>query len=155
MSYRPDPQAFTTDAFSIPWNNLFCYIFVPFSCIPKVLQKLMEGEATAVVNVTMWPTQNWWSPLLQLIAGRSYILPRPKGILFLPQNPEKIHPLRKMTLAAFPLSGKLSCIKTYREKLPISLLNCGEDPLVSNITPTYKNGWNFQVDRKQICLIPL
>ena len=155
VSYRPDPQAFAIDAFSIPWNDLFCYIFAPFSCIPKVLQKLVEDETTAVVIAPVWPTQNWWSPLLQLIAGQPYILPAPKHILFLPQNPEKIHPLRKMTLAAFPLSGKHSCVKTFRERLPVSFSNHGEDPLESSMIHTYKNGWNFQVDRKQIRLIPL
>ena len=123
--------------FQFLWNNLFCYIFAPFSCIPKVLQKLVEDETTAVVIAPIWPTQNCLSPLLQLIAGQPYILPTPKHILFLPQNPKKIHPLRKMTLAAFLLSGKSSCVKTYKEKLPISLLNHGQDPPGSNTTPTY------------------
>ena len=42
-SRRPDPNAFTIDAFSLTWNNDYYFICPPFSLLPLILQK-MEGD---------------------------------------------------------------------------------------------------------------
>ena len=39
VSFKPDPEAFEVDTFSILWTNLKFYAFPPFSCISRCLQK--------------------------------------------------------------------------------------------------------------------
>ena len=36
MSYRPDPDAIATNAFSLDWANLKFYVFPPFSVISSI-----------------------------------------------------------------------------------------------------------------------
>ena len=40
ISWKPDPKAQATDAFSIHWNTKFYYIFPPFSLLGKVTAKI-------------------------------------------------------------------------------------------------------------------
>ena len=37
ISYRPDPNAYHVDAFSVSWKHFRCYLFPPFSLIGRVL----------------------------------------------------------------------------------------------------------------------
>ena len=41
--YRPDPEAFTIDAFSLQWSTEDFYAFPPFSVIPAVLTWIVNG----------------------------------------------------------------------------------------------------------------
>lgn len=38
LSWRPEPEAYAVDAFSISWKNQNNYCFPPFNIIPAVLQ---------------------------------------------------------------------------------------------------------------------
>ena len=49
FSWRPDPEALGTDAFSIPWNNdSGLYAFPPFRIIKDVIRKLREEKASVL-----------------------------------------------------------------------------------------------------------
>ena len=37
ISYKPDPHAYLTDAFSVPWGFCKCYLFPLFSLICRTL----------------------------------------------------------------------------------------------------------------------
>ena len=39
FSYRPDPFAEVTNAFSVSWEDKKIYCFPPFACIDKILKK--------------------------------------------------------------------------------------------------------------------
>ena len=45
VSWRPDPRAFHSDAFSLNWRGLKGYAFPPFNLIPKVLDKIISDQA--------------------------------------------------------------------------------------------------------------
>ena len=60
-SWKPDPQAFAVDAFSLNWTTQSLYHFPPFSFLTKVLQKIQEDIAERIVVVPFWPTQPWYS----------------------------------------------------------------------------------------------
>lgn len=106
VSRFPDHLAYAIDAFTFQWTNYTFYMFPPFSLLPKVLQKVVEDAAEAVLVCPIWPTQPWWPSLLPLISGPCHLLPSPQTILSLQHKPDIKYPLPKMRLGVFPLSGK-------------------------------------------------
>lgn len=154
ISLRPDPHALAVDAFSHAWNGKLFYIFPPFSLMAKVLQKMVQDSSEAVVIAPLWPTQAWWASLLHMICGPCLLLPKPQDILSLPHRPTRKHPLVKMRLGVFRLSGKLSSARIFREKLKKSYSLPGGTQLKNNTTATSSSGCYF-VDSVPIHLIPL
>ena len=154
VSRRAEPHVLAVDAFSIIWNDHLFYIFPPFSLMAKILQKMEQDSTEAVVIAPVWPTQAWWASLLHMISGPCFLLPNPQDILSLPHKPEYLHPLKKMRLGAFRLSGKRSSAKVYHEKLRMSSSLHGETPLSDNTIVTSKGG-SFFVDKTEIQLNPL
>ena len=154
ISLRPDPNALAVDAFSYNWTDKLFYMYPPFSLMAKVLQKMVLDSTEAVVVAPIWPTQAWWASLLHMVSGPCFLLPKPQNILYLPHKPERKHPLTKMRLGVFQLSGKPWNVERYREKLRKSLSTPGETLLRNNITVTSNSGFFF-VDKVQIPLDPL
>ena len=116
VSWYPDPGALATDAFSIPWGSTVNYAFPPFSIIGRVLQKVQQEKATVLAILPVWPTRVWFAKALLLLADVPRFLPR--GCLYLPQDPDKTHPLeRSIRLAAWMLSGDPSRRRVFRESL--------------------------------------
>lgn len=67
ISYRPDPEALATDAFSLQWSKLDFYTFPPFSVIPAVLSKIQREEALGVVVLPDWAAQGWFPTALEML----------------------------------------------------------------------------------------
>lgn len=67
VSWKPDPDACHTNAFTISWSRELSYAFPPFSVIGKMLQKIQEDRATLLVILPLWPTQVWFPKALQLL----------------------------------------------------------------------------------------
>lgn len=116
ISLRPDPLAFAIDAFSLDWGKDLLYMFPPFSVIPRVLQKIRMDQAEVIIVVPLWSTQSWWPHLIDLAVQPVFSLPSPTQILSLPHRPEHRHPLKKMALGAFLLSGRRSEDRGTRAK---------------------------------------
>ena len=57
VSWKPEPEAFAVDAFSINWRHHFIYIFPPFSLLTKVIKKLCQDQATGILVFPAWSTQ--------------------------------------------------------------------------------------------------
>lgn len=155
VALRPDPKAIAVDAFSMSWSNSYFYVFAPFSLTRMILRKIVEDEAEAVLVAPIWPTQSWWPSLLQLLVGHPVQLPKTQDILYLPNQPEKKHPLGKLKLGVFPLSGKFWKVNKFRQSLSSSYYSRGEVPPKTSMKLTSKNGLNFQVLEKWIHLSPL
>ena len=106
VSWRPDPQAFAVDALTLHWGNFIACIFPPFSLICRVLQKLEEDGAEAIVVVPHWPTQAWYPLLMQLCVSSPVFLCRNRKTLMMPHDPKAVHPLHKtLQLIACHLSA--------------------------------------------------
>lgn len=155
VSFRPDPNAVAIDAFSTSWANKYVYIFAPFSTLNMVLRKIVEEEVEAIVVAPLWNTQSWWPQLAHLLVDHPVMLPPAHKILYQPNNPTKIHPLRKMTLGAFRLSGKVYKAEEFRESLQSSSSSLGDDPLKSSMNATLTSGSSFQILGKLIHLVPI
>lgn len=92
VSYRPDPEAIATDAFSLNWSNLKFYAFPPFSVIPTVLNKLTTEGAQGICVLPDWPTQSWYPRAIQLLKQNPMYLKSRKDLLQLPSHPKENHP---------------------------------------------------------------
>ena len=71
-----------------------------------VLWKIVEDEAEALVVAPLLTTQSWWPQLAHLSVDFPLRLPPTSKILYQPNNPERTHPLQKLKLGAFRVSGK-------------------------------------------------
>ena len=49
VSWQPDPQACTVDAFTIDWSKIIFYAFPPFSLLDRILQKIEQDRATEIL----------------------------------------------------------------------------------------------------------
>ena len=106
-SRRPDPYAKIIDAFSFNWATEECYIFPPFSLVPRVLQKVRTDATTVMMVLPKWPTQSWWPEALDMMVGKPYIIRPGKHNLHLPNHPKLVHPMHeKLYLMVCLLSGK-------------------------------------------------
>ena len=100
-AWRPDPNAVAIDAFTLDWSKQFNYCFPPFCVISRVLAKIQEDRARAILVVPLWDTQPWLSRLKK-IARDSIIFDRSQDLLILPHDHGARHPiLRKSRMAAF------------------------------------------------------
>ena len=89
VSRRPDPDAFAIDDFSMTWCHDYFFMFSTFSLVSRTLQKVEEGEATAVLIAPIGQHRVGAQPL-SIDLGKCYRLPKTYEILSLPNEPEKI-----------------------------------------------------------------
>ena len=141
IAYRPDPGALAVNAFHISWKEYTFYAFPPFCIIQRVLQKINIDQATGIIIVPNWPTQTWWPYLMSMLIHYPIILPRKTRTLFLPAQPQEIHPLHtKLELLACHLSGTSCLTKEFQKKLQNLSPNPGGQGHRSNIELTLKDG---------------
>ena len=151
VSYLPDPKAVAVNAFSLLWTNLFPFIFCPFSVINSVLQKLEQDQAEAVMVAPSFTTQPWFPRLLQQVSAPPVLLPKVGTILLHPNN-KSSHPLQKMTLGVFRVSGKNSVIQDFQMTLPTSSSIPGDLQRINSMGHITRNGCCFVVKGKLISI---
>ena len=109
FSYIPDPKAELVNAFTVDWSNIDFYCFPPFSCINKVVQKIIADNATGILVVPAWPNQIWYPVLQDILLQTPMQLPPQENLVYLPSQPEFVHPFfRDLRLMACLVSGKCS-----------------------------------------------
>lgn len=105
ISWKPDPDAISIDAFTISWHSFFFYAFPPFALILKCLRKIITDKATGILVFPYWPGQVWF-PLLKRMLISDIMIFEPKQDL-LRSNYRSCHRLhRSLSLGAATLSGK-------------------------------------------------
>lgn len=105
ISWKPDPDAITVDAFTINWHPYFFYAFPPFALILKCLRKIINENATGILVFPYWPGQAWFPLLKQMVTSDIVIFEPEKDILH--SNFRSHHRLhRSLSLGAALLSGK-------------------------------------------------
>jgi hypothetical protein len=117
-SWQPDPEAQEIDSFTIDWSTFnLVYIFPPFSLIARVLQKICQDQADAILVIPHWTTQPWFPRLCSLLTAPPLILKTKKDTLTLPHDPDRSHPLLgQLTLWVCRLSGKSMKLKVSPQK---------------------------------------
>ena len=131
VSWKPDPGCIDVDAFSLNWHSYNFYAFPPFSLIARCLQKICVGKASGIIVVPLWPTQTWFSSLLQILYQQPWILLAKPALLQHPVKPN-VHPLhQKLHLLVCSVSRTPLHASNFQQTLPTSLCNLGE-PVLRN-----------------------
>ncbi|MES9882674.1 MAG: reverse transcriptase domain-containing protein [Sedimenticola sp.] len=155
VSFTPDLNAVAVNAFSLTWGNLAAYLFPPFSVLGQVLQKIQQERATVVLIAPIFPTQSWFPTLLQLICHQPYMLPKTDECLVLPQDKKRQHPLRKMRLGVFKVSGKHCLVRDFQRHLPKSFCHPGGPIQRNSMGRISASGCYFVTGKNVIYLIPM
>lgn len=121
MFFPLDPTACTIDAFNMNMDCIILYYsFPPFSCIGRLLQKMLIDRAEMILVAPLWNTQHWFTKILKLL---QQILS-----FFLQHN--KFCPFqwsRKLKLCECRLSGNFSNNVEYHKNNPKSSFHQGDN----------------------------
>ena len=117
-AWQPDPGALYIDSFTIDWHAFdLLYAFPPFSVIGRMLQKISNDRASAIVIVPYWPTQPWFTRLCTMLQEPPIEIPLQPQTLHLPHDPTLQHPLvGKLTLWACRLYTECTGSKAFRPR---------------------------------------
>ena len=141
VSWKPDPNALYVNAFTISWSCWYSYCFPPFSLLTQCAQKIRREKAEVLAIVPFWPSQVWFTPIMEMLVEYPLLLPKDKNILYLPQNPQALHPLHaKMRLVTCRLSGDPCRQAEYQKRLSILSHVHGDQELVNSMELTLHNG---------------
>lgn len=125
---------------------------LPFQRDRNSTSKDYQRQGRGNFNCPILPTQHWFPRLLQMICEDSYLLPNTPGLLTMPNNPSKYHPLRKMQLGAFRVLVNHSKIEAYQMTLKPFYYLHGENRLKNNLGHISENGCHFVVKGKLMYL---
>ena len=141
ISWHPDPDAEAVNAFSIEWSSEFYYLFPPFSLIARCVQKINRDQSECLMILPLWPTQIWYSVILELLIDNPVILPRKRKLLSLPAV-DKVHPLiNQMTLIACRISGNRTKTEDFQKKLQASSWLLGDKVRKNSMLPIFEDGY--------------
>ena len=109
-TWKAQPSALGTNALSHKWPNVGAYAFPPVALIPVVLNKILQENLKQIIVITpAWPTQNWYSKLLNMSIKEPIILPQTQNLLVDAQNqPPHLLNYKTFRLVAWTLCGTTS-----------------------------------------------
>ena len=150
-SYKPGPDAYHVNVFSLCWLNLNSYIFLPFSIVGRVLVELAQDQVTALVIVHCWQTQSWFPQFVWLVKPGTtpLLIPAHQHLLQLPGTNLK-HPIwGQFSLVAVVLSGT-SQQQDCHLTLPRSSEHHGRSAHSQHTTHQCDDGWTSAIDGRLI-----
>ena len=102
----PDPMAWQVDAFTIPWDDLEVYAFPPVATLRLVINRvLMSRRLHMTLVAPMWPQQEWYPDLLDLLVEEPRVLPLWRNLLRQPHTQAVHNALGRLNLHAWRLSS--------------------------------------------------
>ena len=156
VSYRPDPEAVSVDAFSMNWAKSNWYAFPPFCLIPRVLRKISREKTTGVLVVPYWPSQPWFPRIIGMLVEKPIVLSARNNLLRMPGQPEEKHRLhRTLKIVICLVSGKNSEIVDFQGKLQRSSAVHGGKGQQGFMIPTSKGGKSLLIKGKLVPIVQL
>jgi len=150
ISYKPDPDAFAIDAFSINWGKECFLAFPPFSHYQDS-SKIMAGKATGIVIAPFWPTQTFYPVLMRMLINNPVLLSARQNLLHLPSDPCRVHPLhKKMRLLVCKVSGLPTETEAFLNQQPNFSWHHGDQKPKRHTNNTLLNGKGSLVKTKWI-----
>ena len=67
FSWRPDPFAMATDAFTQDWRPLQSYANPPWCLLNRVLSQAQTQRANLILIAPVWKTQPWYPAVLRML----------------------------------------------------------------------------------------
>jgi hypothetical protein len=108
VSRFPDPKAIAVYAFLQDWSRWKSFIHPPVNLLLRVVKKIRDERASALVIAPNWPNMPWYPQLAQMLVDYPLQLPtlRSPIPLYLPFDLQAHHPLwATLNLAVWPLSA--------------------------------------------------
>ena len=139
-SWRPDPEAEATDAFTQNWAQVRGYANPPWCLISRCLSKVKREEARLVIVTPQWPYQPWFPLLLGMLEDHPRQLPQIPDLILNPTNQEFIMKQGVPNLIAWPISGNPSLHEEYLHKLQTCYSPHGETKPTVVTTHTFQSG---------------
>ncbi len=66
VSQIPDQRVYAVDALLFSWENLQAYAYSPTSILTKVMEKVRAVNCCLILIAPAWPSQPWYTDLLDL-----------------------------------------------------------------------------------------
>ena len=139
-SWRPDPEAEATDAFTQNWAAFRGFANPPWCLIHRCLSKLKKQTARMVLITPLWKTQPWYPLLLELLEDLPRRIPPQPDLVVMPQGQEFLMQQGVPQLVAWPVSGNPIHHEDFLRKLQTSCLHHGETKLTPIMTPHFQSG---------------
>ena len=117
MSWKPCVDSLHVDSFTINWQNIKGYLFVPFSLISRAVKKMYQDRVQHLCRIfPQWETKSWWPALMRLVVGPVYSLPKEAASrLRIPWDHSLQHPMKhQLWLIFVNLSIQSLKIKTLK-----------------------------------------
>ena len=105
FSWRPDPEAEGTDAFSQNWVMAKCYASPPWCLIAQCLSQVRRQMARMVIITPLWNSQPWFPTILGPLENFPRLLPVRTDLVVLPTMQEFVMKQGVPELVAWPISG--------------------------------------------------
>lgn len=106
VSPIPDSQAWQVDALSVSWENVYAYVFPPWSILTDVISKIADDEAEVILIAPKWERRSWFPLLLDLLIAPPVPLPMWSDLLIQTHSGQLCNHLQLLNLHAWRLSGK-------------------------------------------------
>ena len=156
ISYQPEPESISVNAFNARWNNEIIYCFPPFNLVTKVLCKIMMDKATGIVVAPFWPAQPFYPMLANMLTQKPILLSSRQTLLQLPTHPENPHPLnRSLKLLVCAVSGKTTQSEAFLMTQPTSSWRHGVQKRRNRMNMSSKNGNGMHVKGRWIRFLHL
>ena len=140
VSWKPDPEAWQVDAFTMPWAKELGYALPPFCLIGRCLAKVQKDGAEMVLATPVWQTQPWFRRVLGMLTDFPMLLPQVPNLLMGPTG--KSHPSmqsQQIWLAAWRISGDSGKQQGFQSKLQESWKMPGDQGLSPLTTQQTQN----------------
>lgn len=141
------PQAWSTDALAITWDNLYAYAFPPWCLIQRVLLKLRESNTVLLLVAPYWPNQPGFPLLLEMLIDYPFRFQLRTNLLTQAGGKIWHQRLQHLSLAAWKLSPNVSLVKDFHRKLQSSP-QVPADPLPCQLTTLDWSGLETGPPRK-------
>ena len=139
-SWRPDPEAMATDAFSQDWARTRGFANPPWCLIAHCLSQVKRQVARVVIITPLWTSQPWHPTILGMIEDYPRVLPAKEDLVLLQAGQEFIMNQGVPVLVAWPISGNPSHHEDFLQRLQRSSLHHGDPKHSRTTTPCFQNG---------------
>ncbi|XP_028412214.1 uncharacterized protein LOC114535038 [Dendronephthya gigantea] len=153
VSWRPDPEAEATDAFSIDWSIVKGYAFPPFNLVGRCLSQVNSQKVHRLCLVTpVWETQPWYPVLLEMSVDFPCLFPKGAWVL---NKGEMPHPIAHLQLAGWLISANSTCQWEFQNKLKTCLSPLGATRPLSHTSQPGTCGVAGVINKKLMPFQPL
>ena len=139
-SWRPDPEAEATDAFTQNWAQARGFANPPWCLISRCLNQIKQQQARVLLVTPLWPYQPWFPVILRMVEDYPRQLPQTKGIIQNPTNQEFIMKQGVPILVAWPISGIPVHHEDFLRKLQSCSSHHGAPKPTAVTTHCFQNG---------------